>query len=284
VTLSTVAGPQSGLVAFAEARDLSRRRGQEAVARLAHANYIECLADVGAWDEALAEADIQVSSCAAASDRLMLLFTRTQQLIILTLQGKVEVALPYLDEVIAWERREASYWQDAFATLTSSAAYLQLGQNDAAHDTLSEWVSQPKRPDSAEFANLLTEAVRTALSIGDEDLAGQVIEGIEPVLPPLAHALVSAHALLAEVRGEHEDAAVAFADAAGRWRDFGVPYEEAQALLGQGRCLVSLGRAAAAAAPLAAAREIFARLGARPAMAETEAVLATLGVSPANAT
>ena len=49
-----------------------------------------------------------------------------------------------------------------------------------------------------------------------------------------------------------------------------IPYEEAQALLGQGRCLVALERAPEAAAPLAAAREIFARLGAVPALAETE--------------
>ena len=97
-----------------------------------------------------------------------------------------------------------------------------------------------------------------------------MIEGIEPVLPPLAHALASAHALLAEVRGEHEGAAVASPMRPVRWHDFGVPYEEAQALLGQGRCLVALGRAPEAAAPLAAAREIFARLRARPALEETD--------------
>jgi hypothetical protein len=49
-----------------------------------------------------------------------------------------------------------------------------------------------------------------------------------------------------------------------------VPYEVGHALLGQGRCLVALGRAPEAAAPLAAAREIFARLGARPALADTD--------------
>ena len=71
-----------------------------------------------------------------------------------------------------------------------------------------------------------------------------------------------------------------FAAAAARWHDFGVPYEEGHALLGQGRCLVALCRAPEAAAPLAAAREIFARLGAKPALAEAEAVLAAASVSP----
>ena len=75
---------------------------------------------------------------------------------------------------------------------------------------------------------------------------------------------------------EHKAAAPGFADAAARWRGFGVPYEEAQALLGQGRCLVALGRAPEATAPLAAAHEIFARLGAKPALAETVQLLGSL--------
>ena len=42
---------------------------------------------------------------------------------------------------------------------------------------------------------------------------------------------------------------------------------------------MTLGRAPEAAAPLTAAREIFARLGAKPALAETDVVLAQLGTA-----
>jgi hypothetical protein len=80
-------------------------------------------------------------------------------------------------------------------------------------------------------------------------------------------------ALLAESGGEHEMAAAGFADVATRWHGFGVPFEEAQALLGQGRCLVALGGVPEAAAPLASAREILARLGAKPALGETDDLL-----------
>ena len=90
--------------------------------------------------------------------------------------------------------------------------------------------------------------------------------------------MASIQGLLGERRAEYESAAVDFAAAAAGWRDFGMPYEEGHALLGQGRCLVALGRAAEAAAILAAAREIFARLGARPALEETEATLAAAGL------
>ena len=85
---------------------------------------------------------------------------------------------------------------------------------------------------------------------------------------------VTSSALLAEATGDVREAADRFADAAARWHDFGVPYEEAQALLGQGRSLARLGRRLEAAQPLEQAREIFGRLGARPALEETEEWLA----------
>jgi hypothetical protein len=56
-----------------------------------------------------------------------------------------------------------------------------------------------------------------------------------------------------------------------------MPYEAAQALLSKGRCLAALGRGPEAAAPLVAARKIFARLGARPALEETQVALAAAG-------
>jgi hypothetical protein len=86
-------------------------------------------------------------------------------------------------------------------------------------------------------------------------------------------------ALLAEARGEYQAAAAGFADAAARWRDFGVPYEEAQALLGRGRCLAALHRAAEATLPLGQAWEIFQRLGAKPALSDVECLLQKVAAS-----
>ena len=64
-----------------------------------------------------------------------------------------------------------------------------------------------------------------------------------------------------------------YTDAADRWRTFGNVPERAYALLGQGRCLVALGDWAAEA-PLAEARDLFALMGYKPALAETEKLLA----------
>ena len=80
-------------------------------------------------------------------------------------------------------------------------------------------------------------------------------------------------ALAAEAGARHMEALDWFRIAAGGWHAFGDPYEEAHSLLGQGRCLVVLGRPGDAAPPLHEARAIFERLGAALALAETNALL-----------
>jgi hypothetical protein len=115
--------------------------------------------------------------------------------------------------------------------------------------------------------------VRTALGIGEPALAERLVAGLEPRYPYAEHALVAANASLTDARGDLQTAAIAYADAADRWERFGVVPEQAFALLGQGRCLLGLARPTEAAPILQHAREIFERLGATPALAETDALL-----------
>jgi tetratricopeptide (TPR) repeat protein len=84
---------------------------------------------------------------------------------------------------------------------------------------------------------------------------------------------VAAGAAFAEGRSDRMAAAVAYADAAERWQQFGVVPEQALALLGLGRCLTALGRSAEARQALQQAREIFDTLRAAPALAEAETLL-----------
>ena len=117
------------------------------------------------------------------------------------------------------------------------------------------------------------EAVRAALAAGAPDLAAELAGALQPRYPLEQHAMVTARALLAEHHGQHAEAAALFATAAGRWKRFEVPWEHAQALLGQGRCQLALGQPAEAREPLRTAREIFSSLGARPALAEVDRLL-----------
>ena len=121
---------------------------------------------------------------------------------------------------------------------------------------------------------MVPRAVRVALRCGETELGGRVAKRCHAVLPFEQGVADTTRGLLGRgLMATQEVAARHFLDAAAHWRGFGVPYEEAQALLGQGRCLVGLGRAPEAAPPLAAAREIFARLGAKPALADTDELI-----------
>jgi hypothetical protein len=114
--------------------------------------------------------------------------------------------------------------------------------------------------------------VRSALALDERELAGRLVEGVEPVTPLAEHALVACRALLAEAAGDDTQATTLYAEAAERWREFGNVPERAYALLGQGRCLAALGKPEAEA-PLREARGLFASMGYQPALAETEALL-----------
>ena len=116
--------------------------------------------------------------------------------------------------------------------------------------------------------------VRAALALGDRDLAARLRAGFEPRNPYAEHALFASGAALTEAQGDLEAACDAYAEAARRWERFEVSREQAYALLGQGRCLLALGRPADAAVALREGRRIFAALGTAPALAESDRLLA----------
>jgi hypothetical protein len=83
----------------------------------------------------------------------------------------------------------------------------------------------------------------------------------------------TAMAVLAETAGDLEEAAVLYAEAAAGWSAYGHVLEHGLALLGGGRCLLRLGRAAEAASNLQAADDIFSGLRARPKADEAGSLL-----------
>ena len=227
----------------------------------------------GDWDGALALSLATDPDIETTGDLQDLLWLRTERSVLLALRGEASAA----EELTSWVAAKAHTCEDALALLYAAfgrAVAADAGADAAESKTaLVEYERLVGNRVEADFALRLPLAVRLALKTGETSLAERLTAHLKPSLPLYRNSLASAAAAMAEARDDAAGAAAGFADAAARWHDFGVPYEEAQALLGQGRCLVALGRAPEAAAPLAAAREIFARLGARPALAETDALL-----------
>ena len=100
--------------------------------------------------------------------------------------------------------------------------------------------------------------MRTALALRQPELAGRLVDGVAPHTPLAEHALCAFHAQLAEAAEQQIEAAVLYAEAAERWREFENVPERAYALLGQGRCLSTNGDETAER-PLLEARELLRR-------------------------
>ena len=274
-------GPRVALDAMGEVLEFARRCGLEAYVLACRAALIEPLRFMGEWDRALAEAADVVPALEENENVWDMLFLRSQEALIFACRGETGEAATSL----VWlEEKGCGFGIDRYyVLLAASAVRLRLGESGAALGLLAEWVAT--LPAVTSLVEYVPEAVRVALVGGDGQLAARVVKKVESGLParrlPLhQHVMATVGGLLAESRGEHEAGAAAYAAATSGWREFGVPYEEAQALLGRGRCLVALGRAPEAVPALKQAHEIFLRLGAKPALAEIDRVLDGTAATP----
>ena len=123
------------------------------------------------------------------------------------------------------------------------------------------------------YAANLPELVRSALALRDAALAAQPRGRRRAAHAPPSTPSAPPRPARRSRRATTPEAASSTPRRPGAGRQFGNVPERAYALLGHGRCLLALGRSAAKE-PLATARELFASMGYKPALAETEALLA----------
>lgn len=268
-----VEGPRQRLELAREGSRFARRRSIEEVALALDAIAVTALTDLGCLDEAIRLAEELAIRLEEVGDVIDLLEVRQAQLRALLVRGE-HAAAAELGQWVAERAREYAN-PETLATAYPPAAALRVARGDApgARALLAE-LSNAHRARAFLAGTDLASAVRTALAAGDPGLAAGLVGAVEPRHPLQQHAVTTAQALLAEQRGEHAEAAGLFGDAAQRWERFEMPWERAQALLGQGRCLLTLARPAEAREPLATAQEIFASLGATPGLADADRLLA----------
>ena len=253
----------------------ARTHGIEEFVLNLRVEIVEGLTSTGGWDEALAE-------IAALGDELegrdlawMLLTLRDHEVFIRARRGDALVGA-LAEEQVA-RARESDLPDDVAESLFAAAeAAWAAGDGSRALDLLRECASLPGIAETSSYQWCVAEAVRVALAAGDAGLAARLADAEGAGGRLQQRGLTGARAALLEHDGRLGEAASGHAAAALHWREFGDPYEEAQALLGAGRCLAALGRTEEASAPLAAARERFAALGAAPALTTTTALLARL--------
>jgi len=280
--LFAVGGACAERAALVEAHEFVRSHGIETLVFSCRGSMVDSLCKTGEWDEALRQAAILLPQLEAIENVWDMLYLRSLRAMLLSLRGDPAEAAAHVIWIVEKGRESEIGWARAYALVAASAVHLLCGESDAALGLLTECFEPPRAPIS--IVEAVPEAVRTAIGGGDDRLAARIVQQVDSLvaasrLPLEQYVMASIDGLVRERRADHEAAVASFAHAAAGWRDFCVPYEEGHALLGQGRCLVALGRAPEAAAPLVAAREIFSRLGAKPALAETDEWLQKTGLA-----
>jgi class 3 adenylate cyclase/tetratricopeptide (TPR) repeat protein len=262
-------GPQSALAACREGVEFCERRGIGELALSIASFALGYLADSGSCDEALAEAASLAERAEATGNIPAHITARSVELRLLAHRG--EKAQPAPAERLA-ERASSTGvpWEIDLGLGAAAQHLLAAGRPERAESLLHEL---PQVQGVHTGYGLLPELVRCALASSGPELAARLTDDFEPPTPLQEHALVAARAVLAEAAGDVAEASTLYAEAAERWDEFGNVPELAFALLGYGRCLVALARPSADV-PLARARELFASMGYKPALAETDALLA----------
>jgi uncharacterized protein HemY len=110
------------------------------------------------------------------------------------------------------------------------------------------------------------------VAAGEFELAEQLVIDVEAHPARAQYAVLTAHAVLAEAKGDCKEASKLYAEAVERWGRFGIVFEHGQTLLGLGRCLTRMAQPQAHER-LMEASAIFTGLRARPLMVETDSWL-----------
>jgi len=266
-------GPARSLADFEEGIIFCEQRGLAESAAQLEANCPGLLSELGRPEEALERAARLAAALEASGDTYALIEVRAVELACRLARGE-QRERSGADWLVETARKIGTV--DINVIALASAAALTVEAPERTSALLTELEQAPGTRETPYYAKQLAAMLRTALAAGDPALARRLADGLEPRYPLDEHALCSARAQLAEYSGDVADAATVYAEAAAGWHEFGNLPERAYALLGQGRCLLALGQPGGEQ-PLREARDLFASMGYKPALAETEALLERIG-------
>jgi tetratricopeptide (TPR) repeat protein len=266
--LWAIKGPRPALENHRTARTFAAERGLgQADWLLAESMWF--LYDLGLWDELLEESEVPLVQRRGAHSPIAMIFAAHRALV-LAQRGQLSKAEEVRAEFLG-SARPIGDLQTLVPVLTLEAlVHERRGRADAAVESVLEVDRRTRGRAPLQRARFLAEDVRILLRTSRLTAAVERIGGVEETLARHRNMLLSASAALTEARGDPEEAERIFADAARRWGGFEHVLETGHAHFGRGRCLSKLGRGAEAAQEFAAARELFATLGAAPLVAELE--------------
>jgi len=272
-------GPAAGIRAMEAGLELCRRRGINEVAHWLSVSVVECLSDLGRWDDALALADQLLARHRDLDQAYEGVSLTARKAHILACRGAVAEAVALKDRFLPRGRDIGD--PQVTSNILPIAAFIEQagGSLDAALALVEELERATRDGPACYRADPLPMVARICRAADRPELAERFLAGADAPAARYRHCLATAHAVLAETEGDLEVALGHYTAAATGWEEFGVVLEQGQALLGAGRCAARLEAAGSARAPLGRevlgrARAILDRLGATTLVAETDRQLA----------
>ncbi|HEX3327175.1 MAG TPA: adenylate/guanylate cyclase domain-containing protein [Actinomycetota bacterium] len=261
-------GPAAGLELNLRAQEIARTHGYLHDARWSACGALPMLWELGRWDQVLDEAEELLAGEKVVG--YLVSWGVFYRALVAFHRGQEHEGPPIENSFLPTFREMEEL--DALVPALAFVALLHAHRGEAA-STLALAEEFLTWTDQTPFvrARNLPNVVRALCAVGERDTAaGLLLPERAVVFENDRHAVVTAHAIVAEEEGEAGRGLGLYCDAARRWNDHGFVLEEGQALLGAGRCLLALGRASEASTRLQEAREIFDHLRARPLVAETD--------------
>jgi tetratricopeptide (TPR) repeat protein len=271
-------GPAAALTTCQEAIEFSERRGVVEGAAWVRSATLVPLLDLGRWDEAVATADTVIGWEREHGGQYMSEMAHQVKARVLLWRGEPEAARALTRELLP-RARSIDELQLLVPALTVAAAAEQAaGAPTAANALVGEVQRLVDDRDGGRWylGQHVADLVRVCVAIDQRPIAEALAARVHHGVARNQHGLLTARATLAEAAGALEKAALGYDEAAARWGGYGHRLEQAQALLGAGRCLLVLGRPEGQIR-LQDAHLIAATLGAHPLLAEVNSLAATSG-------
>jgi class 3 adenylate cyclase/tetratricopeptide (TPR) repeat protein len=267
-------GPAAALPMWDEMSAFCRVRGFATLGMWAEAGKLESLFDVGRWDELLKLSNEMQEWDRAHGATRVSVTAFTYHAWVHLRRGDFEAAARNVEEFLP-AAREIAY-AEFLAPALILQAEVSLARSDEAGARAALREFEDATQSAPEYRRLfLPVAVRILIAIGAlDEAAGMVERAGEAPSRRLQLSLAASRAVLAEARGDHEDARSRYAELAERWSTYGFALEEARTRMGLGRVLLALGREDEARPELRRARELVDALGAAPIREEIDALLA----------
>jgi tetratricopeptide (TPR) repeat protein len=261
--LGVTDGPKAALRHHEAAVATAERRGVVSQGLWAKGSMIGSLFESGDWDHAQQLAGELLALGPERLDRALVVMARAMKSRIALLRGRLEDADPP-EELARLARSidELHALTPALAVVAELAAAAGLRTEAAGY--VKEFLSATAGV-AAEYRNaFLAPLARVCVRVGEIAMAEEIAGPADRAIRRDQLSELSARATVAEAKGDVGQARDGYLEAAGGWRAFGDPLEEAEALLGYARCLVAMGRREEAVPVEGRARGILDRLGVHP--------------------